>query len=116
MGILQLIVRYRLGQNQVRRSPIMDMHAQAQLPPPQTHNKFYTFKCFVNLYICCTVCRRVSILTGHSEEISNCLFNHDCTLIASSSMDGTAKVWDQRTFSSLATIMGHNDEVGKSNK
>jgi hypothetical protein len=31
-------------------------------------------------------------------------------------MDGTAKVWDQRTFSSLATIMGHNDEVGKSNK
>jgi hypothetical protein len=31
-------------------------------------------------------------------------------------MDKTAKVWDQRTFSSLATIMGHNDEVGKSNK
>jgi hypothetical protein len=28
-------------------------------------------------------------------------------------MDKTAKVWDQRTYSSLATIMGHNDEVGK---
>jgi len=30
-------------------------------------------------------------------------------------MDGTARVWDQRTFSSVATIVGHNDEVGKSN-
>jgi dynein assembly factor with WDR repeat domains 1 len=63
--------------------------------------------------IYCVVCRRVGILSGHSEEISNCLFNHDCKLIASSSMDKTARVWDQRTYSSLATIMGHNDEVGK---
>jgi WD40 repeat protein len=60
------------------------------------------------------VFRRVGILNGHSGEISNCMFNHDCNLIASSSMDKTAKVWDQRTFSSLATIMGHNDEVGMS--
>ncbi|PSN42418.1 hypothetical protein C0J52_11739 [Blattella germanica] len=53
-------------------------------------------------------------LLGHSEEISNCLFNFDCSLIASSSMDKTAKVWDPRTFSSLATVMGHHDEVGES--
>lgn len=42
MGILQLIVWYKFGQNQARRSPILDMLAHAQIPTPnpltQKHN------------------------------------------------------------------------------
>ena len=55
--------------------------------------------------------RREGVLAGHTEEISNCLFNFDCSLIASSSLDSTAKVWDPRSFTAITTITGHNDEV-----
>ena len=51
------------------------------------------------------------MLIGHREELSNCLYNFDCSLIASSSMDKTAKIWDARMNSCLATLLGHDDEV-----
>lgn len=51
------------------------------------------------------------MLIGHHAELSNCLYNFDCSLIASSSMDKTAKIWDVRMNSCLATLLGHDDEV-----
>lgn len=54
---------------------------------------------------------RVSVLIGHRSELSNCVYNFDCSLIASSSMDKTAKVWETRMNSCLATLRGHDDEV-----
>lgn len=51
------------------------------------------------------------MLIGHRAELSNCLYNFDCSLVASSSMDKTAKVWDMRTNSCLATLSAHDDEV-----
>lgn len=55
--------------------------------------------------------RRTSVLIGHRAELSNCLYNYDCSLIASSSMDKSAKVWDARMNSCVATLLGHDDEV-----
>lgn len=55
--------------------------------------------------------RRTSVLIGHRSDLSNCVYNFDCTLIATSSMDKTAKVWDTRMYSCLATLRGHADEV-----
>jgi len=51
------------------------------------------------------------VLIGHRAELSNCLYNFDCSLVATSSMDKSAKVWDVRTSSCLATLSGHDDEV-----
>ena len=55
--------------------------------------------------------RRTSVLIGHRGGISNCVYNFDCSLIASSSLDKTAKVWDSRTNSCLKTLLGHDDEL-----
>lgn len=55
--------------------------------------------------------RRIGVLTGHREEISNCQFNFDCSLVASCSLDRTARVWDPRQMKSLATITGHEEEL-----
>lgn len=54
---------------------------------------------------------RVCVLIGHRSELSNCIYNFDCSLIASSSMDKTAKVWDTKMNSCLVTFRGHDDEV-----
>lgn len=51
------------------------------------------------------------MLNGHRAGLSNCLYNFDCSLIASSSMDKSAKVWDARTNRCVATLLGHDDEV-----
>lgn len=58
------------------------------------------------------ISRRTSVLLGHQEEISNCLYNFDESLIASCSLDKTAMIWDRRmTDSCLARLTGHEDEV-----
>ena len=50
-------------------------------------------------------------MIGHRGEISNSLFNYDSSLIATASMDQTAKLWDSRTGQVVATLRGHEDEV-----
>lgn len=55
--------------------------------------------------------RKITSLVGHSGKISNCLYSFDCTLIASSSLDNTAKIWDVRMCECLGTLSGHEDEV-----
>ena len=55
--------------------------------------------------------RKLFTLIGHREEVSNAVFNFDCTLIASASMDRTCKVWDAASGQLLETLRGHEDEV-----
>ncbi|KAL1123227.1 hypothetical protein AAG570_002314 [Ranatra chinensis] len=52
----------------------------------------------------------VSVLQGHSAEISGCVLSPDGLLLATSSLDGTAKIWDLRSTIFIAT-MDHTDEV-----
>ncbi|XP_063357889.1 uncharacterized WD repeat-containing protein alr3466-like [Cydia amplana] len=58
---------------------------------------------------------RVSVLSGHEGEISNVQFNWDSSLVGSSSLDGSARLWDARQSSCLATISTHSDEVTGTN-
>lgn len=53
----------------------------------------------------------MAVLEGHDGEISNVQFNWDSSLVGSSSLDGSAKLWDARHTSCLATVSGHTDEV-----
>ena len=46
----------------------------------------------------------------HKEEIYNCLFNLDSTLIGSGSADRTARVWDVRNQKCFSNLL-HDDEV-----
>lgn len=52
-------------------------------------------------------------LEGHTAELSNCVWNYDHSLIATASIDATARVWDIRggVNSSCFLIDGHRDEV-----
>lgn len=50
-------------------------------------------------------------LEGHSAELSNCLWNFDQSIIATSSIDATARLWDIRGVKSCHVIDGHSDEV-----
>lgn len=50
-------------------------------------------------------------LEGHAAELSNCLWNFDHSLIATGSIDGTARLWDIRSVNTSHIIDGHNDEV-----
>lgn len=50
-------------------------------------------------------------LEGHTAELSNCLWNFDHTLIATGSIDATARLWDVRGVNACQVIDGHNDEV-----
>lgn len=56
--------------------------------------------------------RCIAVLSGHTAELSACCFDFHCRTIASSSLDGTAKLWDTRKISGCRnTILGHTDEV-----
>lgn len=50
-------------------------------------------------------------LEGHTAELSNCLLNFDQTIIATSSIDATARLWDIRGVRTSHVIDGHTDEV-----
>lgn len=50
-------------------------------------------------------------LSGHTAEISNCIWNFDCSMIATGSIDSTARIWDFRNVKNVHVIDGHQDEV-----
>ncbi|KAM6177734.1 dynein assembly factor with WD repeat domains 1 isoform 3-T3 [Rhynchocyon petersi] len=54
---------------------------------------------------------RLHTLSGHCAEISSALFNWDCSLILTSSMDKTCRLWDATNGKCLATLTGHDDEI-----
>lgn len=53
----------------------------------------------------------IAKLEGHTAELSNCLWNFDETIIGTSSIDATARLWDIRGVHSCHIIDGHSDEV-----
>lgn len=59
--------------------------------------------------------RRVAVLTGHTAEISNVLYNWDNSLVASSSLDGSARLWDARGRNCIATVTADATEVNLMN-
>lgn len=61
---------------------------------------------YIILYSC------IATLSGHTAELSACRYNFSCNMIASSSLDSTAKLWDVRSTDSCHhTVTGHTDEV-----
>jgi len=58
--------------------------------------------------------RCTATLYGHTAELTACHYDFSYRAIASSSLDGTAKLWDvRRTDSCRHSIAGHTDEVVK---
>lgn len=53
-------------------------------------------------------------LTGHTDEVLDITFDYTGSLLATSSSDCTARVWNVSGASNLmCTMEGHNDEVSK---
>uniref|UniRef100_H0UTP0 Dynein assembly factor with WD repeat domains 1 n=1 Tax=Cavia porcellus TaxID=10141 RepID=H0UTP0_CAVPO len=54
---------------------------------------------------------KVHTLIGHCAEISSSVFNWDCSLILTGSMDKTCMLWDATNGKCVATLTGHDDEI-----
>ena len=50
---------------------------------------------------------------AHSREVKAVARSEDNKYLVSASVDGTLKVWDLSSERHIATMSGHNDEVGK---
>ena len=55
--------------------------------------------------------RRVGALRGHQSSVTALAFSPDGSLLATASMDRTAKLWDLKTERELATLGGHDHAV-----
>lgn len=53
----------------------------------------------------------IEVLKGHHAELSNCIWNVSYDLIATSSLDGSAKIWDVRELKRPLYTFKHRDEV-----
>jgi WD40 repeat protein len=53
----------------------------------------------------------VRTLTGHTNGVSHCAYSRDGSLIATTSNDRTARVWDATTGATLRVFTGHNGPV-----
>uniref|UniRef100_A0A8C2YND9 Dynein assembly factor with WD repeat domains 1 n=1 Tax=Chinchilla lanigera TaxID=34839 RepID=A0A8C2YND9_CHILA len=54
---------------------------------------------------------KVHTLIGHCAEISSAVFNWDCSLVLTGSMDKTCMLWDAANGKCVATLTGHDDEI-----
>lgn len=50
-------------------------------------------------------------LRGHTDEVASVAFSPDGKRIATSSLDGTVKIWEAETGTETLTLHGHNDAV-----
>lgn len=55
--------------------------------------------------------RKLAALSGHTEAVDDVVFNRDGTRLATSSYDGTAKIWDAATGHDLLTVTGHTETI-----
>ena len=53
------------------------------------------------------VAEKFLTLNGHTDDVRGLTFSQDGSRIATSSFDGTAKVWDAKTGKELITLSGH---------
>lgn len=53
----------------------------------------------------------IEIIKSHHAELSNCIWNFSFDLIATSSLDGSAKIWDLRDLKRPLYTLKHRDEV-----
>lgn len=51
------------------------------------------------------------ILDEHTAELSSSIWNFDNSLIATSSLDATARIWDMRSTQCLHLIDEHTNEI-----
>ena len=54
---------------------------------------------------------QITALEGHTNRVQSVLFSPDGTTLASTSSDGTVKLWDVATKQNIATLQGHTDDV-----
>jgi len=52
-----------------------------------------------------------AVLAGHDDSVGEVALSADGTLVATSSADGTARVWDAATGEPLAVLRGHRRDV-----
>ncbi|MEX2137703.1 MAG: protein kinase [Pirellulales bacterium] len=50
-------------------------------------------------------------LVGHEHDVYHVSFSHDGRLIATTSKDGTARIWNSSTGTLIHTLIGHTGEV-----
>jgi len=55
----------------------------------------------------------VFVLGGHSHAVTTCTFSQNGNLFASSSYDGSVRLWDTKTGKTEKTYSGHSDRVHK---
>jgi eukaryotic-like serine/threonine-protein kinase len=55
--------------------------------------------------------RLIRTLTGHTEGVLGVAFSPYGTLLATSSWDGTARLWDVTTGQTICTLTGHTEDV-----
>jgi WD40 repeat protein len=62
-------------------------------------------------YVHCLCREELCICRGHTRETVGVCFSPDGTHLASSSWDGTVRVWDTASGHELGTLRGHTEEV-----
>jgi WD40 repeat protein len=55
--------------------------------------------------------KELLVLQGHTAEITGASFSPDSKLVATSSQDGTARIWDTATGKELVALRGHSGPV-----
>lgn len=55
--------------------------------------------------------RVVRVFEGHSSGVNGVVYSPDGSRLATSSSDGTARIWDRKTGQAVATLTGHTAQV-----
>ncbi|KAF4342949.1 vegetative incompatibility het-e-1, partial [Fusarium beomiforme] len=53
----------------------------------------------------------VSVMEGHTSSVQSVVFSHDSKMVASASLDGTARIWNAETGKCEQVLKGHSDSV-----
>jgi len=56
-------------------------------------------------------CTQVARLSGHSQPVTDLAFSPDGNYLLSASTDGTAIIWDTKTWDMIRTLTGHEGDI-----